>query len=202
MIALVQGFLLGIVIFFLVGPIFILILEETIKNGRKAALMLTAGLWLSDGAFAIITHFGLHDYLENNTIDYRWGFVTAFILLVVGISSIKTRNKINTQEPSLKFVQSGNLFLKGFLINTFNPFVLIFWLGVAAKVDYDTDFEIQIFYIALFATLISGDLIKIFFSKKISEKLKQKHLANIRAFGGLLLIILSIVMVIRILQQI
>lgn len=164
--------------------------------------MLAAGLWLSDAAFAAITHFGLHDFIEQSTIDYRWGFVTAFILIIVGITSIKTKNKINVKETSLKFAQSGNLFLKGFLINTFNPFVLIFWLGVAAKVNYDSKFEIQLFYFSLFTTLISGDLLKIFFSKKLSEKLKQNHLANIRAFGGLLLIILAIVMIFRIIQQV
>lgn len=201
MIALLQGILLGIIIFFLVGPIFILILEETIKSGRKAALMLATGLWLSDACFALLTHYGVHSYFAESEVDFRWGFITAGILIIAGITSIKQKDKIKPQTETLKFAQSGNLLLKGFLINTFNPFVLIFWLGVAAKIDYDTSYENQVFYFSLFATLISGDLLKIFFSKKITQKLKEKHLGYIRAVGGALLIILGIVMVVRVLQQ-
>lgn len=200
MVALFQGIQLGILIFFLVGPIFILILEETIKNGKKAALMLAAGLWISDGSFALLAHFGLHTFLVDQDIDYRWGFIAAFILIIVGISSIKNKKSINT-ENKIRFVRSGNLFLKGFLINTFNPFVLLFWLGVATQVDYETESSTQLFYIGLFFTVVSGDLLKIVFANKISQKLKPSHLANIRAIGGILLIIFGLVMIYRISQM-
>ena len=198
MFALLQGVQLGVILFFIVGPLFLLILEETIKSGKRAAFLLAFGLWLSECMFAAISHFGLHSFLDGKEIDYRFGYVAALILILVGITSIKSRNKIH--EPTeFKFAKSTNLFLKGFLINTFNPFVLLFWLGIATQVDYKPH-ETQLFYFGLLATIILGDLLKIFFSDRISQKLKTKHLEYIRAFGGVLLIIFGLVIVFRIIQ--
>lgn len=199
MFALLKGVQLGVIIFFLVGPLFLLILEETIKSGRKAALLLALGLWVSECMFALISHFGLHSVFAGKEIDYRFGFVAALILVIAGISSIKSRNKIH-EATELKFVKLTNLFLKGFLINTFNPFVLLFWLGIATQVTYEPK-ETQLFYFGLLSTIILGDLVKIFFSDKISQKLKPKHLVYLRVLGGALLIIFGLVIIFRIIQM-
>lgn len=198
MFALLQGVQLGVILFFLVGPLFLLILEETIKTGRRAAFLLALGLWVSECMFATISHFGLHTVFSDKEIDYKFGFVAAFILVIVGISSIRSKNKIH-EHKELKFVKSSNLFLKGFLINTFNPFVLLFWLGIASQVSYKPQ-ETKLFYFGLLSSIILGDLIKIFFSDKISQKLKPKHLVYIRAIGGALLIVFGVVIAFRIIQ--
>lgn len=199
MFALLQGVQLGVILFFLVGPLFLLILEETIKSGKRAAFLLAFGLWISECMFALISHFGLHSVFAGKEIDYRIGFIAAFILIIAGISSIKSRNKIH-EVTELKFVKSSNLFLKGFLVNTFNPFVLLFWLGIATQVTYDPK-GTKFFYFGLLATIILGDLVKIFFSDKISQKLKPKHLVYLRALGGALLIIFGLVIIFRIIQM-
>lgn len=198
MFALLKGVQLGVILFFLVGPLFLLILEETIKTGKRAAFLLALGLWLSECMFATISHFGLHSVFSGKEIDYRFGYVAAFILVIAGISSIKSRNKIQ-ESTELKFVKSSNLFLKGFLINTFNPFVLLFWLGIASQVSYEPH-KTKLFYFGLLSTIILGDLVKIFFSDRISQKLKHKHLVYIRALGGALLIVFGLVIIFRITQ--
>ncbi|MCO5233997.1 MAG: LysE family transporter [Chitinophagales bacterium] len=197
MIALFQGIGLGIVISIIVGPIFILILEETIKRGRKATIFLTSGLWTSDFLIAYITYFGLYSVFENSKLDYRLGYIVAFLLVVLGIVSIKTKNKTEKQ-TDVQFFKSGNLFLKGFIINTFNPFVFLFWLGVASKASFESKIETQLFYFGILATTICADLTKIFFADKIAQKLNSTFLSNLRALGGVLLILFGLVMAYRI----
>ncbi|MCO5231063.1 MAG: LysE family transporter [Chitinophagales bacterium] len=196
-IALFQGIGLGIVISIIVGPIFILILEETVKRGRKATFFLTFGLWVSDILIAYITYFGLYSVFENNQLDYKLGYIVAFLLIIIGITSIKTKNKVERQRD-IQFFKSGNLFLKGFIINTFNPFVFLFWLGVASKVNFESKFETPLFYFGIFATTVGADLTKIFFADKISQKLNPSLLSNLRAIGGALLILFGLIMFYRI----
>lgn len=161
--------------------------------------MLAIGLWISDGLFALLAHFGMHTFLLGKEIDYRWGYIAALILVIMGITSIKSKDNFEPQSE-LKFARSGNLFLKGFLINTFNPFVLLFWMGVATQVDYETENATLLFYAGLLSTVMFGDLVKIFFAHKIAQKMKPKHLSLLRAIGGIVLIICAIVMVYRITQ--
>ena len=197
--AFIQGIQLGIILFFLVGPVFIILLEETLTRGRKAALLLISGLWLSELMLATITHFGLHQFLVESKLHYSWGYVGAAIIITVGIVTTFSKQAINDQP--MRFKQLGNLFLKGWAINTFNPFVLIFWLGVATQVDFEKDFHALYFYAGLLMTIILGDLLKIFSAHQVSKVLKPHHLVYFRKFGGILLIILGIAMIFRIISM-
>ncbi len=162
--------------------------------------MLAAGLWVSDGLFALLAHYGMHTFLMDKQIDYRWGYIAALILVIIGITSIKTKDKF-TPQKEFQFVRSGNLFLKGFLVNSLNPFVLLLWIGIAAQVNYATENTTLLFYAGMLSTVMFGDLVKIFFANSISQKMKPKHLSMIRAIGGVILIIAGLVMAYRIIQM-
>ena len=183
--------------FFLVGPVFILLIEETIHRGKKSASLLASGLWMSDFTYAIIAYFGIYTFLEDKEVNYNWGYIAVLIFLIAGISAIQSRNDFQLKSK-IELSTIGNLFLKGFLVNTFNPFVVLFWLAIATQMNYGSTLNNSLFYVSLFSTIVFGDLFKIFLAHKFALKLNTKYLSIARALGGSLLIILALVMAFRI----
>jgi len=195
--AILHGIRLGLIIFFLVGPVFILLMEETIHRGTKTATLLASGFWLSDFSFAIIAYFGISTFVEGKEVNYDWGYLAVLIFLIAGVSAIKSRHDFQLK-TKIELSNIGNIFLKGLLVNTFNPFVIMFWLAVATQVDYGSSLNNSLFYGSLFFIIVFGDLIKIYLAHKFSLKLSVKNLSIARALGGCLLIILALVMAFRI----
>ena len=116
----IQGLMLGYGVALPIGPLMILIMQYALR-GFKFGLSLGLGAMSADLIFFTLLSFGL------------LGFVAGF-MLYLAFSIFKSATKI-----SLNSTQKGKeniikCFIKGFLLNGINPFVLIFWLSVSSFV--------------------------------------------------------------------
>lgn len=198
--AILHGFQLGFIMFFLVGPVFFLLMEETLYRGKKAASILAVGLWTSDFIYALIAYFGISTFLNYTDLSYNFGYIAVFILLLAGVTSVIRKDKIHTRK-NLKLAGVGNLYLKGFLLNTFNPFVIVFWIAIATQINFANNQRVVAFYTSLFVTILAGDFFKILVVSKLSKRLLPAHVAIIRAIGGVLLIVFALLLAYRIYSQ-
>jgi len=105
-------------------------------------------------------------------------------------------------KSSLRTSSYPSLWLKGFLINTLNPFTFFFWVGVATTVVVDGELEYteaRYFFGGILGTIISTDLLKALMAKRIRKWLRPKHLLWLRRVSGIALIIFALVLLGRVL---
>lgn len=183
------GLLLGIMI----GPVFFLLLNTSIKKGFKPAAYLAAGVALSDLMYIMLAYFGSTLIGSVNQNNFKIGWLGGLLLIVFGLISFlkKTANpleevKLPDDSKSL-LIDTG----KGFVMNSLNPFVLVFWLGVITALNAGKMLDkadIFIFFTVVLATVFSTDLLKSYLATKLKKLMTTKLLLWLNRLSGLALI--------------
>jgi threonine/homoserine/homoserine lactone efflux protein len=200
----IEGAILGLTLSMLIGPIFFALLQSAIETGLKGGLSFSSGVWLSDFLIILIFYQGISTIaiLINSKIFVHYvGSIGAAMLICFGISTFISKSKPNLDNKIEVTVPFLKLFSKGFLINTINPFTIIFWLGVntliLAKPSFSSK-QASIYFGSILATLAVIDILKILLAKRLGLALKPANLLIVKKIAGILLIISGIVMVYRI----
>ncbi|MFN5936869.1 MAG: LysE family translocator, partial [Sphingobacteriales bacterium] len=110
--------------------------------------------------------------------------------------------KVNLQvtEPALVPSFTKNDFSKiafsGFLINTLNPSVIIFWLmnATAFSALYSFGERMLIFTICILVN-VAADLLKVMMAGKIRNSLTPRHIDIINKVAGIILVIFGIMLI-------
>jgi len=93
------------------------------------------------------------------------------------------------------------LWLEGFLINTINPFSVIFGTGIITTRSVETNLfstSSYLFFGSILGTIIFTDTFKIFLAEKIRSRLQPSHILKMRKISGLALFIFGIAMMVRV----
>ncbi|MCF8340878.1 MAG: LysE family transporter [Chitinophagaceae bacterium] len=188
---------MGLILALSVGPVIFTIIKQSINNGFKGGLSFVAGVWLSDIVLVLLSNFfsGMVSYLleYKNTI----AIVGSLFLLIMGVYYIFFKKVQLAEDNDLlkKFSTSDftKIALSGFLINTLNPGVIIFWLINATTFAATNTLSERtiIFSICLIVNIIA-DLIKIMMAGKIREKLTPRHIVLINKISGSILVLFGL----------
>ncbi|MCE2846447.1 MAG: LysE family transporter [Sphingobacteriales bacterium] len=184
-----SGISLGILLAFLVGPVFFLIIDVGIKHGLRSAIPLVAGVAFSDAMFMALTAAGASvlGWLQNHQV---WvGRTGGLLLIVFGLSFLFRKPHLKSSELSVGFSSPNAFkeFVKGFMLNVLNPFVLIFWIGVAATVtgrEYSTAETVQ-FYGATLVTVFATDLSKAALARKLEHLMTPVRYRRLHQISGI-----------------
>lgn len=187
--AIVSGLTLGFVLSLLVGPVFFLLIDTSIKKGFLRAVWLAAGVMLSDAFYIVITYFSSTAMGVMNNYQLEIGWTGGILLIVFGIVTILKKPQIKSSE--LDLAEKGSPLwkevLKGFIMNFLNPFVLIFWLGVSGSVSSGKSFTYMhtvIFFIAVLSTVFLTDILKAWTASKLRTFLKPHLLIWVNRVSG------------------
>jgi threonine/homoserine/homoserine lactone efflux protein len=190
-----NGIFSGIVLAFLIGPVFFTILQTSIEKGFRSGFFVAIGVSLSDAAYISISYLGIYQIFDKGNFREYLAYFGGAVLLLFGLYYlfVKGRQKNSYAHQEVQFKNPFRLILKGFVINGLSPMVLIFWLGtvVAAttKFNYDTPGKAIPYFAAIVATVFATDVLK----AKLADKLR---LVLTPAFIRTLNIIVGVVMVI------
>lgn len=195
--SILKGLGLGLILALSVGPVIFTIIKQSINNGFKGGLSFVAGVWLSDIVLVLLSNFfsGMVSYLleYKNTI----AIVGSLFLLIMGVYYIFFKKVQLSEDNDLlkKFSTSDftKIALSGFLINSLNPGVIIFWLINATTFAATNTLSERtiIFSICLIVNIIA-DLIKIMMAGKIREKLTPRHIVLINKISGSILVLFGL----------
>lgn len=200
---LVKGMLLGLTLSVLVGPMLFVLIQLGIEQGFRAGMMAGLGAWMSDCLFIVCIYFGLSYILKLTQWEgfSLWvGLAGGFILILFGIGALVHRPARKIKKVSFRNSYLG-FWLKGFLINTFNPFAAFFWLGVISTLPVEARFEVgavTIYFGGIIGMVILTDLLKVLLAKKVREWLKHSYILLIQRISGFALVILGLVMIVRV----
>jgi threonine/homoserine/homoserine lactone efflux protein len=192
--AILKGLALGIVLALSVGPIIFTIIKQSVTVGHKGGFSFVAGVWLSDFILVFLSNVfteWVSKLLEHrNMIAYGGSsFLIAMGVYYFFFKKVVLKSTEGKHADHLSTVQFLRIFSSGFIINTLNPGVIIFWLGNASilAITHSLNQRIVIFSICLLINM-SADVGKVMMAGKLRKKLTVHNLAIINKISGAILV--------------
>lgn len=196
-----EAIVIGIILAFLVGPVFFMLIETSILKGARAALALDLGVMFGDIVFLLLAYFGskpLLSNLENNPIFLKIGGI---LLIMYGLFSFfRTKQNTEIQDHTIVIKEDSKyfrLFLKGFFINLINIGTLGFWLGLmlvyGSKYKMNTQLLISFFGIIIISYLLV-DIVKIVTAKKLRAKMTPATVYKMKKAIGIILVVFGAIL--------
>ena len=199
-----NGIVFGIIISFMLGPAFFILLETSIKKGFKAAIFLDLGILLSDAIYLLAAFFvaeKINIWLTTNSfVKYIAGsvFITLGITFVYkNLIQIKKTNVAARDVKEIEAVKTNiiiypfQLIIKGLGLNAINPGVLIFWIAASTYATKELnlgDLQLISFFGITLLTMFMIDILKIYFSSRLKKKLNNKVSSIIGMLIGCLMV--------------
>jgi threonine/homoserine/homoserine lactone efflux protein len=196
--ALLKGITLGLLLAISVGPIVFTVIKQSIANGYKGGLAFIAGISLSDILMVTLSNLFTNLFDELNAHKRLLAVIASIFLIIAGIYYIlfKKIKMVNVDNP---FKEENHNYIKlfagGFIMNIFNPGIIIFWLTTATTFSNNTiNHRIIIFAIALLLAFFA-DVAKVFLADKIRKKMTPKNIHLINQINGIILIGFGLVII-------
>ncbi|OUS11155.1 lysine transporter LysE [Nonlabens dokdonensis] len=196
---------LGLVMAFLIGPVFFALLETSAIKGFRAALSLDAGVIVADILFLLAAYFMTSSILDKLKDDPSLFIFGGSILCIYGIVSfVKTKKTfLKEVDTNVLVVKKNNyftLFIKGFLLNFINIGVLGFWLGliVVFSPQLDNDGErITVFFSTVLITYFIVDIGKIILAKSLNRYLTPLRIYWLKRLIAIIMFICGAVLIFK-----
>jgi threonine/homoserine/homoserine lactone efflux protein len=189
-----QGIVMGFTITLSIGPGFVALFQTSVMRGVKAGFVLATGILMSDLMLISISYFGLSNLIITGNQKIM-GIIAGIILIISGSFSVWGKPVVAHQKaknlPDLSS-RLPVLFLKGFLLNIANPFVLIFWIGIMGFAGSKYGMHSQgffIFFLGLISTAFSSDLMKCYLSGFLKKALSSATIIIINRVMGIIFIL-------------
>jgi threonine/homoserine/homoserine lactone efflux protein len=169
-----NGIVSGIVLAFLIGPVFFTIIQTSIERGFVSGVFVAIGVSFSDALYIFVSYLGLVQFMETENFRHYLAYGGGIVLLLFGLYYLLIKSKkLAHYDPKKIEARSWlRLAAKGFIINGLSPMVLFFWIatvGVATtQLNYNTSHEAFIFFGSIVCTVFITDLIK----AKLADKLR------------------------------
>lgn len=189
-----QGIQFGIVLAFLIGPVFFTILQTSIEKGFFYGIMVAIGVSLSDIIYVVICYLGLTRLIDDPKNHVYMAYFGGGVLTLFGIYHVfvKGRSK-SIFKTSTKEKSSFRYILKGFIINGFSPTVLFFWVGTISLVSLDFGYtqgnDFYVFFGSVLATVFLTDVLKAFLSDRLRNLITTRFIKITNIVLGVVLIV-------------
>ncbi len=192
---------LGILLSFLIGPVFFVLLETSVTKGLRAALVFDFGVILADILFILIAYGSSYRLILSIKDDPLVFIIGGLLMTGYGVFSfiqLRKEGKKEEEDVTTEIIKKnyGNLFIKGFLLNFINVGVLLFWFLVLISVGPKLEMElsrITVFFGAVIGTYLIVDIAKILAAKQLKNKLTGKNIFKVKKVVSVLLVVFGFI---------
>ena len=203
----IAGIILGVTLAFMVGPVFLLLIETSLTKGVQKAIVFDVGVISADVLFIGLVAFGSTFILSENNVVWIYT-IGGFLIIGYGIYNLisaKKKRSTLAETHTLPEVNGSNTlyFIKGFLMNFLNMGVLAYWLTTTVTLQatlkgHPNERQLAIVYfVTTVATYFGTDLIKIFTAQRIKRLLTPEVLIKIERVVGFILIVFGAFLLVR-----
>jgi threonine/homoserine/homoserine lactone efflux protein len=189
------GIILGTTLALAAGPAMFALVQTSIKEGFKKAMLLEIGVLLSDAFCIGIIIYTVGDFLESQPLVQRLIlFIGGILLITLGALRLFARfsqKNFRKQQISPKTSSVWALISKGFFYNTLNPSVILFWLGIVSIVSSKfegSQTQIMVHFGSVLSTLFFWDALKAWFAGKIRGWMSPRRFIYLNKAVGVLFI--------------
>ncbi len=192
--AVLKGLALGFVLALSVGPIIFTIIKQSLNNGHKGGFSFVAGVWVSDIVLVVFSNTltELVAQLLEHTKAIAYGgssFLIAMGIYFVFFKKVHLATDAEGKAARFRKRDVARIFASGFIINTLNPGVILFWLGNATvlSLTHTLQERIIIFSVCLLVNM-GADVGKVMMAGKLRSRLTLRALSIINRISGTILI--------------
>jgi threonine/homoserine/homoserine lactone efflux protein len=192
--AVLKGLALGLVLALSVGPVIFTIIKQSLNSGHKGGFSFVAGVWVSDILLVTLSNTltTLVSTLQEHStvIAYCGGaFLIAMGVYFVFFKKAVIATDGGGGEARFRKRDMARIFASGFIINTLNPGVILFWLGnaTALSASHTLKDRIIIFSVCLLINM-AADFAKVMAAGTLRRKLTVRTLSVINKVAGTILI--------------
>jgi threonine/homoserine/homoserine lactone efflux protein len=194
-----KGVATGILFTLTFGAVFFSLIQASVKRGFKKAMFIASGVVISDAFFIAAAVLGatfVADEMHKYDLQIRGvGFV---FLLILGIRSLVKKEKDHRNDNTLTDKRNIIYLMKGVMLNSINPMILISWIGVTTYIQSTSPFSIDqlIFYfVIVLATMFFTMSGICYFAGKLRNVLSSENLHRLNIGSGIVFIIFAIVII-------
>ncbi|MCE2997756.1 MAG: LysE family translocator [Cyclobacteriaceae bacterium] len=198
-----NGIKFGVVLAFLIGPVFFTIIQTSIERGFWKGALVALGVSVSDTLYVAICYLGLFQFLSEPKFRTNMAYVGGAILILFGLYHllIKSRKAHVVTVQTVNENRSFKYFFKGFVINGVSPMVLIFWVATLSmatvEMGYSGGWELFLFFLTLLLTVLATDVIKAYLAGKLRSLITHRFLIIMNVAVGIFLIIFGIQLLLK-----
>lgn len=189
-----KGLALGFVLALSVGPIIFTIIKQSLNNGHKGGFSFVAGVWVSDILLVVLSNTLTAMVAELLAHEKVIAYCGSSFLIAMGLYFVffkKVHLTTDAEGKDIRFRKRdiARVFASGFIINTLNPGVILFWLGNATvlSLTHTLQERIIIFSVCLLVNM-SADVGKVMMAGKLRSRLTLRTLSVINKISGTILI--------------
>src|SRR5688500_16285059 len=193
-----NGIISGLILAFLIGPVFFTIIQTSIERGFGSGAFVAVGVSLSDAFYISLTYLGVYQIFDQGSFREYLAYFGGIVLLVFGAYYLFVKSR-KVSQPGLAEVRANNawrLVGKGFVINGLSPMVLIFWLGTVGiattKFGYSTPQKAIPFFASIVSTVFITDLLKAKLADKLRRLLTPHFIRRLNLVLGFVLLVFGI----------
>jgi threonine/homoserine/homoserine lactone efflux protein len=200
-----KGLLLGLLLSISIGPVIFAIIKQSLTNGHKAGYAFIAGVSASDISLLFVCNVftSLFTIVLNhkNIISLGGaGFLLLLGLYTLFFKKISLAPIGDEKEKNMRKRDLVGVFVSGYLMNTLNPSVFLFWFAwtaaignAAADSNNPLVYKLLVFGTCLAFVLLS-DLAKVVLAGILRPRLTEKTMIWINRVAGLIILIFSAVL--------
>lgn len=199
-----QGIVFGIALCFSIGPAFFGLIQTSLKHGYGNGIAMALGIFGSDLTYLLIANSTISSWLMDEKYAIPVGICGGILLIAYGLVQIFKKTVVQNVDGGIIEIKKptyGASWLKGFIMNLLNPFVLFLWIGAVALASKNLDndkWNIVIFFIATLATVLGTDILKALASHKIKGYLNVTVIHKVNILAGIILLISGIILILRV----
>lgn len=189
-----EGLVFGLGLAVSLGPIFIALTQTSIEKGVFPGLTVGLGIWISDLLIMALFYkfiYELRGNIESESFKFWMGISGAIILFAFGLYLILKKPVLEFSHQKHNYKNYIGFWLKGFMINTINPFTFFFWMGVISTyiigrgIDHHSA---MVLLSTILTVIIVSDCGKVLLASFLKKWLTPKHIDQICNFSGFILL--------------
>lgn len=193
-----KGILSGIVLAFLIGPVFFTIIQTSIEKGFKNGCWVALGVSGSDALYILVSYLGLYQFFESASSRIYLAYIGGGILFLFGAYYlfVKSKKLLNYSAEHIQYSSPLKLAAKGFLINGLSPMVLVFWIGTVGlattEFGYTKPWQVAVYFSSIVVTVFITDLIKAKLADQLRLFMTHKAIRKLNIVLGIVLILFGV----------
>lgn len=196
--ALVSGLQFGVVLAFLIGPVFFTILQASVEKGFWVGVLVALGVSLSDVLYVLVCYFGLSSFVTRPGVSMYMGVIGGAILVLFGAYHlfIKSRRRDFSNAGAVRESRRLKYVAKGFLINSMSPMVPLFWIGAVSlatlDLGYHSGMEVGFFFAGVLGMALATDVGKAYLAGRLRDLITSRLLVLMNITVGIVLIVFGV----------
>jgi len=194
-----SGIGFGLLLTVLVGPVFFTLLQTALHEGFLHGVHVAIGVLISDVAWIVIAYLFASQLDLTGEYKLVAAWVGGMMLMAFGVSTLLKKVKAKEVDDNKRTVHAKFL-AKGFLMNTLNPAVPLFWLGVITVVKTKENYSLiheGVFFGCVLITVFSTDVFKSFIAHRLKKLLQPIVLIWVNRIVGVVLIGIGVNMILK-----